>query len=127
MREKILKDIPLTITNIAESQGATAEVEIDEGYPITYNDPDLTRKMLPSLQNAAGKENVKLIEAWTGAEDFSFFQQEIPGLYFFLGGTPAGKLDESFPHHTPDFFVADESILLGIRTFCYLIFDYANN
>ena len=82
--------------------------------------------MLPSLKDAAGSENVHLVKPWTGAEDFAFYQQEIPGLFFFLGGTPRGKLSQAFPHHTPDFFVADESIKTGIRTFCYLVIDYKN-
>jgi amidohydrolase len=124
MREKILKDIENTIVKIAESQGAKAEVSIDKGYPITYNDPELTEQMVPSFIAAAGKEHVQLVKPWTGAEDFAFYQQEVPGLFFFLGGTPRGKPDQAFPHHTPDFFVADESMKTGIRTFCYLVMDY---
>jgi len=124
MRKKILEDIETTILRIAESQGASAEVSIDKGYPITYNDPALLEDMLPTLRESAGIENVHLTKPWTGAEDFAFYQQEIPGLFFFLGGTPKGKLDQAFPHHTPDFFVADESMRTGIRTFCYLVVDY---
>ena len=125
MREKIFKDIERTATMIAASQGATAEVEIKKGYPVTYNDPDLTAMMLPTLQSSAGKENVTLDKAITGAEDFSFYAKEIPGLFFFLGGMPKGMdSQDAFPHHTPDFFVADESMILGIRTFCNLAIDY---
>jgi amidohydrolase len=128
MREKILKDIERTVTMIASSQGAIAEFTFDKGYPITYNDPVLTSMMLPTLEKTAGKENVILGSAITGAEDFSFYQQEVPGLFFFLGGMPKGMdPKEAFPHHTPDFFVSDESMLLGIRTFCYLVMDYADN
>ncbi len=126
MREKILQDIETTITKIAESQGARAEISIDQGYPITYNDPELTDRMLPTLKEAAGADHVHLVKPWTGAEDFAFYQQEVPGLFFFLGGTPRGKLDQAFPHHTPDFFVADESMKTGIRTFCFLVVDYSN-
>lgn len=125
MRKKILKDVELTIIKIAESQGASATVEFDSGYPITYNDPALTAMMLPTFKETAGDSNVFLEKPWTGAEDFSFYQEQIPGLFFFLGGTPKGKLDEAFPHHTPDFFVTDDAMKLGIRTFCYLVFDYA--
>jgi amidohydrolase len=124
MREKILQDIRTTVIHIAESQGAEAEINIDEGLPVVFNPPDLTEKMLPSLIKAAGKDHVHLVKPWTGAEDFSIYQQEIPGLFFFLGGTPVGKQDEAFPHHTPDFFVADESMKTGIRAFCYLVLDY---
>jgi len=128
MRVKILEDIRRTVVTIAESQGARAEIEIDKGYPITYNDSELTAQMLPSLQEAAGKENVVLRKPMTGAEDFSFFQQQVPGMFFFLGGMPKGKdPKEAYPHHTPDFFVADESMLLGIKTFCYLVIDYGNS
>jgi amidohydrolase len=81
--------------------------------------------MLPTLEASAGKENVTLGKAITGAEDFSFYAKEVPGLFFFLGGMPKGMdPKDAFPHHTPDFFVADESMLLGIRTFCNLVIDY---
>lgn len=125
MRAKILNDIERTVTLIAESQGAQAQVEFDKGYPITYNDPELTSTMLSVLESAAGRENVILSHAITGAEDFSFYQQEVPGLFFFLGGMPRGTDPaKAFPHHTPDFFVTDDSMLLGMRTFCYLVLDY---
>lgn len=128
MRVKILEDIRRTVVTIAESQGATAEIEIDKGYPITYNDPGLTTQMVPSLQEAAGIENVSLMKPITGAEDFSFFQQQVPGLFFFLGGMPEGMdPKQAFPHHTPDFFVEDESMLLGIKAFCYLVIDYGKS
>ena len=127
MRAKVHEDIKRTATAIAESQGAVAEVTIDEGYPITYNDPALTEMMLPSIQNAAGMENVHLMKAITGAEDFSFFQEEVPGFFFFLGGMPAGTNPaEAAPHHTPDFYVDDAGMKLGMKAFCYMVFDYAN-
>lgn len=100
-----------------------ATISIPEGYPITFNDVDLTAQMLPSLEKAAGKDNVKVIKAITGAEDFSFFQKEVPGLYFFLGGkTPGTK--EAFPHHTPDFYIDEDGMLLGVKTFIQLTMDY---
>jgi len=126
MRTKIHADIKRVATSIAQSQNAEAIVNIDEGYPITYNDPALTEKMLPSLQAAAGQENVMLWKAITGAEDFSFFQEKVPGLYFFIGGMPKGMNPaEAAPHHTPDFYVDDEGMKLGMRAFSYLVFDYA--
>jgi len=88
MQDKIHEKIRLTATKIAESAGAIADVRIAKGYPITYNDPQLTEMMLPSLRQVAGAENVKLVKAITGAEDFSFFQKKIPGMYFFLGAMP---------------------------------------
>ncbi len=128
MREKIFKDIERTATMIAASQGAIAEVSIKKGYPVTYNDPELTELMVPSLEVTAGKDNVILQKAITGAEDFSFYQKEVPGLFFFLGGMPKGMdSEEAYPHHTPDFFVTDDSMILGIRTFCNLVVDYPGN
>ncbi len=125
MQEKIHEKIRLTATKIAESAGAVADVHISNGYPVTYNNPELTEMMLPSLQEAAGSENIKLIKAITGAEDFSFFQQQIPGLYFFLGGLPKGKkVEEAAPHHSPDFYIDESGLKLGLRALSYLALDY---
>ncbi len=113
----------------AEAAGATAEVYIpySNHYPVTYNDIKLTEKMLPSLQKTAGAENVKLVNAVTGAEDFSFFQQKVPGLFFFLGGLPKGKDPKtSAPHHTPEFFIDESGLKLGINAIANLTIDYMN-
>ncbi|MTI32728.1 amidohydrolase [Xanthovirga aplysinae] len=127
MRLKIIDKIKRISTKVAESQGATAEVIINEGYPITYNDPALTAMMLPSLQNVGGQSKVKEMNAITGAEDFSFFQKKVPGLYFFLGGMSAdGTIEEAAPHHTPDFFIDESGMLLGVKAFCRLVIDYAD-
>ncbi|KAA6433968.1 amidohydrolase [Dyadobacter flavalbus] len=112
-------------THIAESAGASAQVKIDVLYPVTYNDVPLTEKMIGTLQNVAGKENVTLIPAKTGAEDFSYYQQKVPGFFFFLGGMPKGKnAAEAAPHHTPDFYVDEGSLVLGIRSLSRLAVDY---
>jgi amidohydrolase len=112
-------------THIAESAGASANVKIDVLYPVTFNDVPLTEKMIGTLQNVAGKENVDLIPAKTGAEDFSYYQQNVPGFFFFLGGMPKGKnVTEAAPHHTPDFFVDEGSLVLGIRSLSRLAVDY---
>jgi amidohydrolase len=117
-----IKDIA---TNIAESAGAKAEVEIKIMYPITFNDLELTRKMIPSLQSLAGLEKVVLIPAKTGAEDFSFFQQKIPGFFYFLGGMAKGKKpNEVAPHHTPDFYIDESGFTLGVKSLCHLVVDY---
>ena len=127
MRKIIHEKIIHTATKIAESSGAEAEVTINAGYPITYNDPALTARMEPTFERVAGKHNLIYMDAITGAEDFSFFQEKIPGLYFFIGGMPKGKNPvEAAPHHTPDFYVEDSGMLLGLRTFCNLVFDYSN-
>ena len=120
--------IHLTATNIAESAGATAEVSIEEGYPVTYNDPDLTAQMLPTIEKTAGKGNVILSKAVTGAEDFSFYANKVPSLFLFLGGMPKGQdPSEAAPHHTPDFFIDDSGLDLGVRTLCNLTLDYMNS
>ena len=124
MQDKIHEKIRLTVTKIAESAGAVADVRISKGYPVTY-DPELTAMMLPSLEEAAGAENVELVKAITGAEDFSFYQQQIPGLYFFLGGMPKDKKpEEAAPHHSPDFYIDESALKLGIRAMSYLVLDY---
>jgi len=92
MRDLIFERLKTIAIKTGESNGATVDVTINEGYPITYNDVDLTAKMLPTLQSVVGTDNVNLVPAVTGAEDFSFFQREVPGFYFFLGGTPVNGL-----------------------------------
>ena len=111
----------------AEAAGATAIVEMpyQNSYPVTFNNVALTNKMLPSLKKSAGAENVLLVPAITGAEDFSFFAQKVPGLYFRLGGAPKGiDLKAVGPHHTAEFIIDDASLKLGVISFCNLVFDY---
>ena len=125
MRQLIFKRLETIVQSAAESNGAKAVLTINKGYPITYNDPELTSQMVPTLERIAGKANVQTMNAITGAEDFSFFQKEIPGLYFFLGGMPKGMDPaEAAPHHTPDFFIDDSGMLLGIKTLSNLAIDY---
>lgn len=113
------------VTNIAESAGATAEVNITKQTLITYNDPDLTEEMLPTLQATAGKNNVILAPAMTGAEDFSFYQDKVPGLFIFLGGMPKNKnVAETASHHTPDFYIDESGFVLGIKALTNLTVDY---
>lgn len=125
MQKKIHEKIKLTATKIAESAGATAEVEITIGNPVTYNDPGLTARMVPTLEAVAGKENLILTRAVTGAEDFAFYQQKVPGLFVFVGGMPKGKTPEEVAaHHTPDFFIEESGLKLGVKTLCLLTLDY---
>lgn len=127
MQREIHERIRRTATSIAESAGAKAEVNIKIGYPVTYNSPELTKEMLPSLFAAAGEENVLVSRPITGAEDFSFYAQRVPGLFFFLGGMPKGQdsLDAA-PHHTPDFFIDESGFTTGIKALCQLTLDYMN-
>ena len=126
MRKKIFERFKTVVEKTAESNGARAELIIDHGYPVTINDPELTKLMTPTFVDVGGAENVNSsIPATTGAEDFSFFANEIPGLFFRLGGMPKGTSRyDAAPHHTPDFYVDDEGMLLGIKTMCRLVTDY---
>lgn len=125
MQKDVHERIRRTVANIAESWGASAEVEIERGYPVTYNDPGLTARMLPTLQATAGEGQVILTKARTGAEDFSFFAQKVPGLFLFLGGMPKGMdPEEAAPHHTPDFYIDESGMKLGVRLLCNLALDY---
>ena len=114
-------------TQIAGAMGATVDVTVPDGvaYPVTFNDPDLTARMLPSLQRAAGAENVLLRPAVTGAEDFSFFAQKAPGLFVFLGGRDPALPEARAPgHHTPEFQIDDRGLDLGVRVMAQLALDY---
>jgi amidohydrolase len=111
----------------AEAAGVTAVVELpySSHYPVTYNDIRLTNAMLPSLQKSAGAANVVVIPAVTGAEDFSFFAEKVPGLYFFVGAMTKGKDPKTAgPHHTPEFMMDDTAFKTGLLALCNLVFDY---
>jgi len=126
--EKMMIERVKTIaTKTAEAAGATAEVKIPLSvhYPVTYNDPTLTEKMLPTLQATAGTANVMLKPPVTGAEDFSFYQEKVPGLFFFLGGMPKGQDPlKTAAHHTPDFYIDESGFSLGVKALCNLTLDY---
>ncbi len=123
----IIERIRQIATKTAEAAGAVAEVKIpySNHYPVTFNDSALTFKMLPTLQASAGATNVALVPAATIAEDFSFYQEKVPGLFFFLGGMPKGQDKAKAPsHHTPDFFIDESGLTLGVKTLCNLALDY---
>src|SRR5687768_2976809 len=125
MREDIHARIRRTVENIAESAGATSEVTITTGYPITYNDPALTERSLPALRKVAGDKNVRLVNAVLGAEDFSFFQQKVPGLFFWLGTRPPNQTPEQAPsNHSPLFYVDESGLPLGLRALAHVAIDY---
>lgn len=126
MQKKIFERFKTVVEMTGKSNGARAELIIDKGYPITYNDPELTKMMTPTFMEVGGTDQVNSsVQATTGAEDFSFFANKIPGLYFRLGGMPKGtNKEDAAPHHTPDFYVDDAGLLLGIKTMSRLVVDY---
>lgn len=125
MRQEIFDRIEKTAVNIAAAAGAEAEVTINPGYPITYNDPEITRRLMPTVAATAGEDNVNLIRAITGAEDFSFYAEKVPSLFIFLGGMdPAKDPAETAGHHTPGFQIDDRGLKLGVELFTNVTLDY---
>ena len=128
--EKLIYDRITSISeNVAKSAGATAEVHVpySSHYPVTFNNEKLTALMLPTLEKSAGKENVSLMNAMTGAEDFSMYAQKVPGLFFFLGGMKPGQDPTTAPpHHTKDFYIDESGFIVGITAMTNLVFDYVD-
>ena len=125
MRATVLKRLDEIVQNVAAANNVKAYVTFMNSYPVTYNDPELYEKMLPTLKRVCGADNVNYMDAITGAEDFSFFQKEVPGVYFFIGGSSEGMdLDMVAPHHTPDFYVDDSAIETGVVSMTSLTMDY---
>ena len=125
MKETVLKRLEKIVYKTAEANNAKVKITYQVSYPITYNDPVLYERMLPSLKRINGDNNVHLMTAITGAEDFSFFQKEIPGMYFFIGGAKKGTdPNNAAPHHTPDFYVDDSAMITGIKSMSTLALDY---
>lgn len=125
-RAQIFKNLKTTAEMTAKATGAEAHVHIDEGYPVTINNPELTRKMLPTIERVAGKDKVYISDLVTGAEDFSFYALEVPGLFVFLGITPEGQDPKTAPSNHSPFFYADEKALkTGTELYVNWALDYA--
>ncbi len=125
VQQQIWASVRRIATNIAESAGATADVIIEPYVPVTTNDPALTARMLPTLQAVAGAANVREIKAVTGAEDFSFYQEKVPGLFLFVGGmTPGTDPATTADHHTAGFKIDESGLELGVKTLATLTADY---
>ena len=123
MQEDIHERVRRTATEIAQAMGATAEVRIDRGYPVTVNNPELTERMLPTLRRVAGENLVEQTKI-TGAEDFSYFQQQVPGLFLLLGITPPADVGKAPQNHSPLFFVDESALVTGVRTLAHLAVDF---
>jgi amidohydrolase len=127
VRKNIHDRIRAIATHYAEAAGGTATVDIGRGttYPVTINDPALTERMLPTLQRVAGTDNVRLGPPVGVAEDFSYFQQKVPGQFVFLGVTPR---DQDYTtvaqNHSPLFFADESALPVGVRVMTNLALDY---
>jgi amidohydrolase len=127
MRADIHRRIRRTAEQIAQSQGATAMVSIppEAGYPLTFNDPGLTDRSLPTLRRIVGDSGLMTHMPITGAEDFSEFQKKIPGFFFFLGVTPRDRNPETVPkNHSPLFFADEAALPVGVRSLAHLAVDW---
>ena len=127
-RDKVFKRMEEIIVNIAQSAGAKATLKMEEGCPVTYNDPALTEKMIPVLNQLAGKENIQSMLVETGSEDFSFFGEKVPSFFFFLGGRKKGvSSQDAAPHHTPDFYLDESGFLLCVKALSNLAVSYMDS
>jgi amidohydrolase len=125
MRTLIMTRMDAMAADIARAYGGSATIQWQNNTVVTYNDPELTSQMVPSLTTVAGAENVQTTKATTGGEDFSYYQEVVPGFFFFLGGMAPGNT-EPFPHHTPDFKVEDSGMKLGVKVMSQIAIDYLN-
>jgi amidohydrolase len=125
MQKLIHEKIKLTATKIAEGSGARAEVIIDKKMPVTYNNEKLTHQLVSSLQHAAGANNVFEIPPDTGSEDFAYYLEKVPGMFFFVGACPP-EVDPATAasHHTPDFMMDERCMLTGLKAMLQITLDY---
>lgn len=126
MQREMHERIRRTATKVAESAGGQADVVIRKGYPAVMNDEGLAGWAAPSLKRAAGNDQVRITPAVTMAEDFSFFQEKVPGFFFFLGAYPGGNPERPPVHHTPDFMINEKVLVIGVRALSNLTVDYMN-
>lgn len=126
--DKIHAEIKTIAMNVAEAHNATAKVEfaVYGSYPVTFNDLDLSAQLEESLIKASGGKYTRWNVPRTGAEDFSFFAQEVPGLYFFLGVNPENQ-ESSYTNHSPKFYVDDDALDTGVKAFIQLVEDYSES
>lgn len=125
MQEDIHERIRRTAEMIAGASGASAQTEIVRTNPVTYNDPKLTERMVPTLKRVVGPEAVRVTPPMTVSEDFSMYQKEIPGLYFLLGVLPEGSSEVgAAPNHSPRFYADEGALIVGVRALANLAVDY---
>jgi len=124
--DQIRDEIKLIAEKVSEAHHASAEVEfkVYGGYPVTVNDEDLVRNFSPSLMEAANGDFYEARVPRTGAEDFSFYAQQVPGLFFFLGVNAPG-VEDSPTNHSPYFYVDDSALTNGVKAFVNLVEDFS--
>ncbi len=128
IRQQIFDKLKISAEHTAKAHGAHAHVEIYQGYPVTSNDKALMAKMLPTVQRVAGKSMVREIPKITGAEDFSFYALEVPGVFMFLGATPMGQDASKAPsNHSPLFYVDEKALKVGTATLANMAWDYTQS
>ncbi len=124
-RDEIHQHVKRISELIAEAGGAKAKVHIHRWYDVTVNHPELTEATIPALSRAAGDENVTVIDKVCGAEDFSFFQKEVPGFFYFVGCTAPDKdVSKAAPNHSPRFFVDEACLPIGVKTLATVALDW---
>ncbi|WP_064747369.1 M20 family metallopeptidase [Lysobacter antibioticus] len=127
MRQAIFKDLRNVAEHVSAAHGARAESKVpdQDGNPVTYNDPALTARMLPSLKAAAGADKVVEMSLVMGAEDFSYYAKQVPAMFFFVGSTEAGVDPATAPsNHSPQFKLDESSLDLGLRAMLQVTLDY---
>ena len=125
MRDDVHERVTTLAESIARGSRAGCTVCIEKNYPVTVNDPALTAAMLPTLERVAGPGQVQLVPKVTGSEDFSYFQQLIPGLFFFVGATrPEVDPAKAPANHSPRFHVDERALLLGVRSLAHVACDW---
>jgi amidohydrolase len=125
-RQDIIERMRRTIEGTAAAAGGSAKFEVaNDGNPVTYNNPELTERVVPSLRKAAGEANVRTIPLETGAEDFAFFAQKVPSFFFFVGVTPADQNPVAAPsNHSPLFYIDESAIPVATRALAQIAVDY---
>ena len=128
VRNSIHKKIRAIAEQTAISMGAVATVEIDPGVPVTFNDANLTEQMVPTLERVYGERAVFESPRVTGAEDFSFFQEQVPGFFFFIGARPPELSQaQAIPNHSPFFYVDEDALAPAVQAMTELAVDYLNS
>jgi amidohydrolase len=125
IREDVIARMRRTVEGIAAAAGATAELTLgDAPNPATFNDPTLTARMVPVLGRVA-PGRVRELGLQTVAEDFAYYQQQVPGLFFWVGVTPPERDPRTTPaNHSPLFYVDESGLLTGLRAMLAVATDY---